>query len=108
MLVPSRTVLAALRLAEAARLERLEHLRAEFNAIREEIKARREIKYSPDQPRDERGRWTFGQGSGSDQARDDADLDLNDLDNGSTNGAGFGEATDGHRPSRPEAFQRIS
>jgi hypothetical protein len=28
MLFPSRTVLAALRLAEAARLERLEHLRA--------------------------------------------------------------------------------
>jgi hypothetical protein len=95
MLIPSRTVLTALGLAEAARLERLEHLRTELAALRAEFAARREIKYSPDQPRDERGRWTFGEGSGSDQASDDADLDLNDLDNGSTNGAGFGEAPDG-------------
>lgn len=57
MLVPSRTVLTALRLAEAARLDRLAQLRSELDAVCAEIKARREQKYSPDQPRDPYGRW---------------------------------------------------
>lgn len=95
MLFPSRTVLTAMRLADLARMERIAQLRVEFDALRTEIKARREAKYSPDQPRDERGRWTFGQGTGTDDAGADNGLGLSDLDDGPTTEGGIGTAPDG-------------
>ena len=63
------TYFGLLRLQEQERLEkqeRLARLRAELDAIRLYLKARREEKYSPEQPRDELGRWAPWDGRGDD------------------------------------------
>lgn len=58
----SRTGMAALRLAQAAEQETLSRIRQELDDIRRLMVLRREMKYSPDQPRDWHGRWTDGGG----------------------------------------------
>lgn len=52
----SRTALTHTRLRQAQDDETIAHIRAELEAIRLHLKARREAKYSPEQPRDELGR----------------------------------------------------
>ncbi len=53
----SRTALTLMCLRQAQDDEKIAHIRAELEAIRLHLKARREEKYSPEQPRDELGRW---------------------------------------------------
>lgn len=60
----SRTALTYFGLLPAQEAQNLAHIRAELAAIRLHLKARREEKYSPDQPRDEQGRWTDAGGDG--------------------------------------------
>jgi hypothetical protein len=81
----SRTALTLMRLRQAQDDDKIAHIRAELEAIRLHLKARREEKYSPEQPRDELGRWTNG-GGGAEQSTDDAN---------STTEAAFGTAPDG-------------
>lgn len=58
----SRTGMAAWRLAQAAEQETLSRIRGELDDIRRLLALQREVKYSPDQPRDWHGRWTSGSG----------------------------------------------
>jgi hypothetical protein len=61
----SKTTLAILRLQQSEEDAQLLDLRNELEAIRLHLKARREEKFSPDQPRDWHGRWTSGGGEGT-------------------------------------------
>ncbi len=80
----SRTGMAALRLAQVAERETLARIRSELDDIRRVLALRREMKYSPDQPRDWHGRWTSGSGEESTASES------------STESGGFyGEAPDG-------------
>jgi hypothetical protein len=64
----NRTALLALRFAEAAELERLEAVRRELRELRLLLRWRREMKYSPEQPRDADGRWVpWEHGEGSEE-----------------------------------------
>lgn len=58
----SLTALTCMRMKQAQDDEKIAHIRAELEAIRIHLKARREEKYSPGQPRDWHGRWTGGGG----------------------------------------------
>lgn len=69
----SRTALTLMRLQQAQDVEKITLIRAEIEAIRLHLKARREEKYSPDQPRDELGKWTNA-GGGEKQNADDNTL----------------------------------
>lgn len=80
----SRTGMAALRLAQAAEQEPLSRIRDELDDIRRVLVLRREMKYSPDQPRDWHGRWTDG--GGGEAASGEGTTE---------SGESFGEAPDG-------------
>ncbi|KAF0231673.1 MAG: hypothetical protein FD175_581 [Beijerinckiaceae bacterium] len=91
----SRTALTQMRLKQAQDDENIAHIRAELEAIRLYLKARREQKYSPGQPRDELGRWAPWDGHGDDapQTSDEA-LTSGREDFGGGN-VEFGTAPDG-------------
>ena len=52
-----RTALMAMRMVQAAEFERLDAIRQELKGLQRLLRWRRELKYSPEQPRDEIGRW---------------------------------------------------
>ena len=80
----SRTGMAALRLAQAAEQETLSRIGQKLDDIRRLMMLRREMKYSPDQPRDWHGRWTDG--GGGEAASGEGTTE---------SGESFGEAPDG-------------
>lgn len=82
----NRTALLALTFAEAAECERLEAVRRELRELRLLLRWRREMKYSPEQPRDEIGRWTPWENGEGDEPADGSDFGL---------GEAFGTAPDG-------------
>lgn len=62
-----RTALLAMKMAQAAEHERLDAVRRELKDLRLLLRWRRELKYSPEQPRDEIGRWVpWEHGEGED------------------------------------------
>jgi hypothetical protein len=62
----SRIALTHMRLKQAQDDDKIAPIRAELEAIRLHLKVRREEKYSPEQPRDELGRWAPWDGHGDD------------------------------------------
>lgn len=52
-----RTALVAMRMAQAAELERMKSIRQKLEGLQHLLRWRREMKYSPEQPRDADGRW---------------------------------------------------
>lgn len=52
-----RTALMAMRMVQAAEFERLDTIRQELKGLQRLLRLRREMKYSPEQPRDTNGRW---------------------------------------------------
>jgi hypothetical protein len=86
MLHGDKTALMAMNMAQAAECERLDAVRRELKDLSLLLRWRREVKYSPEQPRDANGRWMpweHGEGEGS-----------ADGSNGEVNDA-FGVAPDG-------------
>jgi hypothetical protein len=87
MLHGDRTALMAMNMAQAAELERLHAVRRELKDFRLFLRWRREMKYSPEQPRDADGRWMpWEHGEGDEPSSDGV---------GSDAGEAFGVAPEG-------------
>lgn len=63
MRLESRTIQTLIGLRRAEDLKKIARIRAEIEVIHLQLKAQREEKYSPNQPRDWHGRWTGGGGN---------------------------------------------